>query len=300
MTPIQPHRQEHPPIREHARSMKTAPQVRSGGSLLAAASVAVAFLVWACVSAPLSAASADSTRLLIGTTANFPPVVYRQDDAIVGIEPDFAEALGQELGRDVAFVDMPWDQLFEALDSGRVDMIMAGVSITEDREERVAFVQPYLEVGQMVLIRDADLGRLSAPDAIAAPGRVVGVEKGTTGHLYVERTYPDASLVSFSSAEEGVAALRRGEIEYFVHDAPTIWTLTLGADALTGPDLIALYILLTRERLAWAVEKGNVQLLNALNGALLAMQQDGRAQHILDKWIPGSVTVTSPVPPVEF
>jgi ABC-type amino acid transport substrate-binding protein len=152
----------------------------------------------------------------------------------------------------------------------------------------------------MALIRTADLGRLSAPAAMAIPGRIIGVEKGTTGQRYIEEVYPVASLRHFPSPDDGVAALRRGEIEFFVHDAPTIWTLTVGADLPAGADVIALYTPLTRERLAWAVQKENVALLDDLNAALLTMQQDGSARRILNKWITGSVTVSSPLAPVEF
>jgi ABC-type amino acid transport substrate-binding protein len=182
----------------------------------------------------------------------------------------------------------------------RLRTAIGAVSVTEDRNDRVAFAEPYLEVGQMALIRTADLGRLSAPAAMAAPGRLIGVETGTTGQRCIEEIYPDASLRRFSSPDDGVAALRRGEIEFFVHDAPTIWTLTLSANRPPGPEIIALYTPLTRERLAWAVQKENVVRLDELNAALLAMRQDGRAQGILNKWIPVRVTVSSPLAPNEF
>ena len=275
-------------------------EVPSRMRLLTAVGAVMLFLILACASLALSAADTDGKPLVVGTTANYPPVVYLQEGEVVGIEADFAQALGEELGREIVLVDMSWEELFDALDSRRIDVAMAGISVTEDRKDRVAFAEPYLEVGQMALIRTADLGRLSAPAAMAARGRTIGVEKGTTGQRYIEEIYPHASLRSFSSPDDGVAALRRGEIEFFVHDAPTIWTLTLSANLSTGSDIIALYTPLTRERVAWAVQKENVALVDALNAALLAMQRDGRAQRILGKWITVSVTVSSPLAPVEF
>jgi ABC-type amino acid transport substrate-binding protein len=260
----------------------------------------ILLLMFTSASLALRATDWDGKPLVVGTSANYPPVVYLQEGEIVGIEADFAQALGEEWGREIVLVDMPWEELFEALDSRRIDVAMAGISVTEDRKDRVAFAEPYLEVGQMALIRTADLGRLSAPAAMAAPGRTIGVEKGTTGQRFIEEIYPDASLRSFSSPDDGVAALRRGEVEFFVHDAPTIWTLTLSANLSNVPDIIALYTPLTRERVAWAVQKENVALVDALNAALLAMRQDGRAQRILGKWITISVTVSSPLAPVEF
>jgi polar amino acid transport system substrate-binding protein len=268
--------------------------------------LAFLFLMAGCTTAPQQGQALPSSsapageRLVVGTTANYPPLVYRDGDRIVGIEADFAAALASELDRQLEMVDMPWEQLPGALASGRVDVVMAGVSVTEQRRQLAAFTEPYMEIGQMTLIRSADLGSLGAADDMQRAGRIIGVEKDTTGQRLVERAYPQATLRTYASAQDGAAALRRGEIDYFVHDAPTIWLLTLNSLDAGREDFLALYQPLTREYLAWAVGKDNTALRDTLNGILQRMQQDGRARQIINKWIGTRVIVSSPERPVEF
>lgn len=247
-----------------------------------------------------SSAPRPDGRLIVGTTANYPPLVFSENGAIVGIEADFAAEISKELDRSVEMIDMPWEQLANSLESGKVDVVMAGVSITENRKQLAAFSDSYMEIGQMTLIRTADLGRLGAPGDIEQPGRVIGVENNTTGHRFVEQAYPKATISVFSSSTDAVAALRERKVDYFIHDAPTIWMLTLGANATGSQDILALYYPLTREHLAWAVKKDNLTLLEQMNSALAKMQHDGRAQRIINKWIKASATVSSPARPVEF
>lgn len=239
-------------------------------------------------------------RLVVGTTANYPPMVYLDDGRIVGIEADFAAALAGELNRELEIIDMPWEDLADALQAGRVDVVMAGVSITEQRKALAAFTDPYMEIGQMTLIRIADLAALGAPGDMQQPGRIIGVEKNTTGQQLVEQAYPQATLRTYASADAAAGALRNGDIDYLVHDAPTIWRLTLDEAAAGAQDVLALYRPLTRESLAWAVNRNNTALLGELNATLKKMQQDGRAQHIIGKWIRTRVLVTPPARPVEF
>lgn len=246
------------------------------------------------------AATQDAAVLKVGTTANYPPVVYSDNGTIVGIEADFAAELEKDLNRTVEMVDMPWEQLAQALQSGSVDVVMAGVSITEYRRQMAAFTRPYMEIGQMTLIRTADLGRLGAPGDMEQPGRTIGVESNTTGHRFVEQSYPKANIVTFQSAQDAVTALRQRKIDFLVHDAPTVWMLTLGANTSALQDILALYHPLTKEQVAWVVKKDNAPLLEALDAALARMLQDGRAQRIINKWIKASATVSSPARPVEF
>ncbi len=241
-----------------------------------------------------------SDHLVVGTTANYPPMVFLDNNRVVGIEADFAAALASELNRKLEIVDMPWEKLANALNTGQVDVVMAGVSITGKRKELAAFTNPYMEIGQMTLIRTADLGSLGAPGDMNKPGRIIGVENNTTGHRFAEQTFPEANIKTFASAEAGAQALREQQIDYFIHDAPTIWLLTLNSGAMETQDILALYYPLTRENLAWAVSKDNAALLEQMNAALQGMQQDGRAQRIINKWIRTRVIVSSPARPVEF
>lgn len=235
---------------------------------------------------PGAAAPKPPAELKVGITTNYPPIAFEENGQIVGVEPDLARKLGEELPTKITFIKLDWEELWPALRDEKIDLVMAGVSITERRGQLVAFTDPYLRVGQMALIRKADLGKLSDPSAMAEPGRRIGVEKNTTGEAFVRRQYDKATVVTFDSVERGVAALRAGEIDFFVHDAPTVWRV-VGRPPKEDPELIGLYRPLTDEYLAWALRKGDADTLGVLLDAKIAeWQKDGELQEVLDRWIP--------------
>jgi polar amino acid transport system substrate-binding protein len=202
--------------------------------------------------------------------------------------------VGQELGAEIAFVPMPFPDLVAALAAGKVDVVMSGLSVTEERSERVLFTDPYLRVGQMALIRADDLGRTA--DGIDGEGVRVGVKKGTTGEGWAQANLSTAEVVSFDSIEEGTKALREDEVDYVVHDAPTVWRLT-GRFETRDDSLAGIYRPLTEEYLAWAVQAGDADLAKRLNAALATLRKDGRLQEVLTRWIPVTkVAVTGDAP----
>lgn len=241
---------------------------------------------------PTASAPATSTatkppeELKVGITPNYPPIAFRRDGQLVGVEPDLARKLGQELPTKITFVPLEWEELWPALRDKKIDVVMSGVSITERRSELVRFTDPYLRVGQMALIRKADMTKLSEPSAMNQEGRRVGVEKNTTGEAYARRHLDKATVVPFDSVDLGIAALRGGDIDYFIHDAPTVWRV-VGRPPKEDPELIGLYRPLTDEYLAWAVRKDDAPTLGALLDAKIdEWQKDGELQTVIDRWIP--------------
>ncbi len=261
-------------------SRQAAPGRRTLPALLVAVALALAA---GCHHAPPQTARPRS-ELRVGIATVYPPLAFKQHGEIKGIEADFAHQLGWDLRWKIAFVELPWTGLIPALTQGKVDVIMSGMSITEERSKLVEFAQPYLRVGQMALIRKADYTRLRDPAAMDQPTSRVGFQTGTTGEAYCRRKLTRAQLRGFTSPEQGIAALRAGEIDFFVHDAPTIWRTTGGFDK-TAPDLVGRYTPLTEEYLAWAVRKGDDGLRDRLNTELLHWRESGRLDTILDHWI---------------
>jgi ABC-type amino acid transport substrate-binding protein len=94
--------------------------------------------------------------LRVGLTPNYPPVVFKEQGTITGLEADIARGVGEELGRPIAFVELAWEDLIPALEGGRIDVIMSGMFVTPVRQHRVRFVKPYLRIGQMAIIRKSD------------------------------------------------------------------------------------------------------------------------------------------------
>lgn len=237
-------------------------------------------------------AQAGTAPLKVGVATNYPPITFSEKGVPTGVEADIARQMERQSDLKFVLIPMEFATLIPALQKEQIDIIMAGMSITPEREALVNFTQPYLRVGQMALIRERDLPSLGGPRRIEQTGRRVGVVYGTTGHAYAVKSLPEARVVPFESTPQGVAALERGEIDYFVHDAPTVWHF--GADpALQGKGLMGLYDPLTDEQLAWAVRKEDTSLRDRLNAEFDRMLRNGTLSAILDKWIPVRVEVSS-------
>ena len=232
--------------------------------------------------------SGDSNTLVVGLNPEYRPLVYKEGRKLTGIEPATAKELGKLLKKTIEFKEYPWVDLIPALENGDIDVIMSGMSITAERSKRINFTQAYLEIGQMAIIRKSDIGRLSQPRSMFKAGMRIGVEPGTTGEQYIREHAAEAEVKPYLNPGEGLAALHDNEIDYFVHDAPTSWNLANNSD---WPDLMALYAPLTRESIAWAVNKDNEALLDTLNEALNTLKASGMLNQIQYHWIPVKIEV---------
>jgi ABC-type amino acid transport substrate-binding protein len=228
--------------------------------------------------------SSGSEPLRIGTSGEYPPFTFLEDGKLAGVEIDFALAMGHSIGREIELVRVPLVDLVPALVDGRIDVIMSGLSVTSERSEQVRFVEPYLQVGQMALIRSAELDERSRRDRVDIPENRIGFRIGTTGEQFLRARVKKAQLVPVTSIDEGVAALRERRIDYFVHDAPTIWRI-VGGFLSTETELTGLYRPLTEEYLAWAVRKDADGLARQLEQSLAEWRADGRLDLVLDSRI---------------
>ncbi len=233
---------------------------------------------------------ASGPDLHVGIAPNYPPLAFLQNGVLAGVEPDLAQQIGKQTGRRIVYEILPFEQLLNSLQAGTVDVVMAGMSRTPERQAVVSFCDPYLQVGQMLLIREKDLSRF--PKALFDQQAAVriGVERGSTGEAYALKTFAWGAVVHFDSTEAGVRALEQGGIDCLIHDAPTIWRFSANLST-QHPGLVGLYEPLTDEPLAWAVRKQDTALLNLLNTELARMRQAGTLQAILHKWIPTRVQV---------
>lgn len=232
------------------------------------------------------AAAPSGPVLRVGLTPDYPPLVYREAGQLKGLEVDLAGALGEALGRPVEFVPMAWQQLVPALQRKDIDVIMSGVSVTPEREEQVAFTDSYLTVGQMVIIRVRDAARYRSPLQALTGNARVGYVVDTTGAEFVLAEGLIRNKRAFDSVKPALEALKAGDIDLFIHDAPTSWDLAVSEYA---NDLMSLYRPLTEEQLAWAVHKDDTALRAELNRALQSLRQSGYLELALYRWIPVQV-----------
>ena len=229
-----------------------------------------------------AALAADTAPLRVGVTPQIPPMIYKEAGKIVGIEADFAQALGEELHRPITLVEVKWEDQIPALIEGRTDIIMSSMSITHARQLRVAFTRPYLSMGQMALVRREDLRRYTLGFPLRPEG-TIGVWKATTGDFLVQQEFSQSKRKEFNSAQDAARALLKKKIDLFVCDASVVWWL---AGMHENEGLVTVPILLTQEQLAWGIRRGESQLLDSINAALEKFQKDGRADKILKRWIP--------------
>jgi polar amino acid transport system substrate-binding protein len=134
----------------------------------------------------------------------------------------------------------------------------------------------------MALVRAKDVSAFPNPQAFTNTNQKVGFVQETSGELAARGLFLKATIASQSTIEVGVAALRKGEIDIFIHDAPTIWRI---AGNPNEQELKGLYWLLTKEHLAWAVRKDDEPLRLALNRELKEMQNSGKLKEILSRWV---------------
>lgn len=226
----------------------------------------------------------------VGMATNYKPLAFEQDGQVQGVEVDFANALGESLNATVNIKTYPWQALFDALESGEIDVVMSGVSVTEKRKTMMLFTEPYMEIGQMAVIRTEDAGSLASKAALMSEQFRVGYALDTTGQQFATEKLKNAKQQGFATSEDGINALINHEIDYFVHDAPTVWQLTSSYPA--DDRLFGLYTPLTEEYLAWVVKTGNEELQQELNLTLASWKENGFLKRTLSKWIPVSVVLS--------
>jgi len=218
----------------------------------------------------------------IGVAPGTPPYIFKEGGKIVGIEADFARELANKIGRPMQFVEMPWERLIPALLDKKIDIIMSGMSVTKARRLSVSFTQPYITNGLMTLMRTSDSQTYTSPEKIYNTSRTIGVVKGTTADVFVQRKCPKATIGTYIRTEDALRALKRNGITLFIDDGPVIAWLFAQNDS----EFSALFVPLTEEYTAWAVRPGNEKLINKLNTILSEWEKDGTVHRILKKWLP--------------
>ncbi len=248
------------------------------------------FLLFTIISLQFLGSFAHSETLRVGISTNYPPVAFKDNGQIMGIEADLAKSVGETSGMHIKLIEMPWDDLENALIENKIDVVMSGVSVTDKRKERVAFTHSYMTIGQMVLIKADNIMSLSSKMSMYSAGKRFGVETKTTGQTFAESEFSGSQVLIFNSVQEGVLALKSDKIDYFIHDAPTIWQYTV-LPKTQDKSLFGLYEYMTDEPLAWVVKKGNKALLDKLNKALAEMQSKGVVNKVVNQWIPFKIEV---------
>lgn len=221
--------------------------------------------------------SADGGTLRMGTNATFPPYEFVGDDGNVqGIDADIAAAIADKLGMKLEITDMEFDSLIPALQSDTIDVALAGMTVTPDRQENVDFSDSYAKGVQVIIVKDGS--DIASPDDLE--GKNIGVQTGTTGDIYCTDDYGQENVKQFNNGPLAVAALVNGQIDCVVIDQEPAKNYVAANSGLKILDTAY-----ADEDYAIAIKKGNTELLDKVNGALKELQDDGTVQSIVDKYI---------------
>lgn len=233
-------------------------------------------LVFALTMTLFAGCSAQSKDLVMATNAEFPPYEFREGDKIVGIDVDMAEEIAAKLGRKLVIEDIAFDSIIAAVQSGKADMGVAGMSVTEDRLLSVDFSDTYITASQVIIVRK-DNTDIQGPDDLV--GKTIGVQLGTTGDIYAE-DIEGATLERYNKGFEAVQALQQGKI-----DAVIIDNQPAAVFASQNSDVVVIDEPFTEEEYAIAVKKGNKELLDQINKAIAEMKESGKLDEIFNKYI---------------
>jgi ABC-type amino acid transport substrate-binding protein len=227
-------------------------------------------------------AASAGPALRIGITPTSPPFVFHQGDQLLGLDVDFALALGQALGRRLEFVEVAWTDQMRTLLDGQSDIIMSGMSITPARATKIAFSTPYLRSHLLPMVRREDLRKYKSAAAVLDCHAPIGVIAGTTGERLVRERCPSGMLMPYEDVQAAVNELRQYRIDAVIHDGPI-----LGWYAASDEANLALVIeSLGADDLGWGMRRTDDALRSAVNGALARWQADGTRERILDRWLP--------------
>ena len=227
--------------------------------------------------------TAEGGTLVMATNAEFPPYEYHEGDEIVGIDAEIAAAIAEKLGMELQIEDMAFDSLIPAIQSNKADMVLAGMTVTEDRLENVNFSDSYATGVQVVIVKeDSDI---KSVDDLFAEGanHSIGVQTATTGDIYCTGDIEDEGLGTverYNKGADAVQALLAGKIDCVVIDSQPAKEFVEANEGLTILDTE--YAV---EDYAIALNKDNTELLDKVNAALKELTDDGTIQSILDKYI---------------
>lgn len=215
--------------------------------------------------------------LVMATNAEFPPYEYWENNQIVGIDAEVAAAIADKLGMELRIDDMAFDATLAALQSNQADIVMAGMTVTEERLQSVNFSDSYAEAHQVVIVTEDS--EIATVDDLA--GKQIGVQTNTTGDIYTTDDFGDEAIQRYNRGADAVLALTEGMLDAVVIDLEPAKAFVAANEGLK-----ILETEYATEEYAIAINKNNTELLEKVNTALQELKDDGTLQQIVDKYIP--------------
>jgi polar amino acid transport system substrate-binding protein len=242
----------------------------------------------ACGSSNSKAGDGEKKTLTMATNAAFPPYEYYEGEKVVGIDAEIAQAIADKLGYELKIEDMDFNSIITAVQTGKVDMGMAGMTVTEDRKKNVDFTDSYATGIQSVIVKeDSTITSVDDLGKLLEDGKsfLIGVQQSTTGDIYCSAApedggYGEDHVTKFTTGANAIQALVTGKVDCVIIDnepAKKFVEANKGLKILDTEYAVEDY--------AIAISKDNSELMQKVNGALKDLIADGTVKKILDKYI---------------
>lgn len=222
--------------------------------------------------------------LVMATNAAFPPYEYKDGDSFAGIDVEIAEKIAEKLGMTLEIQDVEFGSIIGGVQTGKFDMGMAGLTVTDERKESVNFTNTYAKAKQVVIVK-SDSSIISLDNLKGDGSMKYGVQQDTTGDIYASDTienggYGEENVIRYKTGNDAVQALVNGKVDAVIIDNEPAKSFVAANEGLTILD--GAWV---EEEYAIAIAKDNTELLDKVNTALEELIADGTVQSIIDKYI---------------
>jgi len=224
----------------------------------------------------------ERRTLRVGMEPGYMPFeLTNKKGEIVGFDVDMAKRMAKAMDVELELVSTAWDGIIPALLTKKFDIIMSGMTLTQERNMKINFASPYIVIGQTILLKKDLAGTVQTYQDLNDKKYTVASKLGTTGEQATKRMIPKAKYISYDTEQEGVLELVNGKIDAFIYDMP----YNAAAFVQRGQGkIVHLDKPFTFEPLAWAVRKGDYDFINWLNNFMNQVRNDGTYDKIYAKW----------------
>jgi polar amino acid transport system substrate-binding protein len=220
--------------------------------------------------------------LRVGMEPGYMPFeLTNQKGEIIGFDVDMAKRMAKAMNVKLELVSTAWDGIIPALLTNKFDILMSGMTLTQERNMTVNFATPYILIGQSVLLKKELVGAVKSYKDLNDPQYTIASKLGTTGEQATKRMIPKAKYISYETEQEGVMELANGKIDAFIYDLP-FNAIAMGQKG--EGKFVHLDEPFTKEPLAWAIRKDDPNFLNWLNNFMSQIKYDGVYDKIYTKW----------------
>lgn len=223
----------------------------------------------------------EEGKLIMATNAEFPPYEYKEGDKIVGIDAEVAQLIADKLDLELEIADIDFDSIVPGVQTGKYDIGMAGMTVNEERKEKVNFSDSYAKGVQVVIVKeDSDIKSIDDLE-----GKKIGAQQGTTGYIYASDTpenggYGEENVIGYASGALAIEGLKNGKVDCVIIDNEPAKAYVAANDGLKILDTE-----FANEDYAICFSKSNTELQEKVNKALKELKDSGEFQKVVDKYI---------------